>query len=64
MNPMYFNEQGCISFLLQGLNETRHPYIFVAAEGFKQMLMIEDAEERTVPLLPKLIPPIRRGLVR
>ena len=27
------------------------------------MLMIEDAEERTVPILPKLIPPIRQALV-
>lgn len=49
--------------MLQGLRETRHPYTFVACEGFKQMLMIEDAEERTVPLLLKLIPPIRQALV-
>ena len=49
---------------MQGLKETRHPYTFVASEGLKQMLMIEDAEERTIPLLPKLIPPLRQALVR
>ena len=27
------------------------------------MLMIEDAEDRTVPLLPKLMPPMRLALV-
>ncbi|XP_065071954.1 PACRG-like protein [Rhopilema esculentum] len=48
--------------LAEGLRETRHPYTFVACEGFREMLMVGDAEERTVPLLPKLIPPIRLAL--
>lgn len=49
---------------VQGLRETKHPYIFVAREGFKQMLDVEDANLRVTPLVPKLIMPLRAALVR
>eukprot|EP00112_Aurelia_sp_Birch-Aquarium-sp1_P012917 Seg2721.2 transcript_id=Seg2721.2/GoldUCD/mRNA.D3Y31 product="PACRG-like protein" protein_id=Seg2721.2/GoldUCD/D3Y31 len=60
--PENLNYDPILVTLAEGLRETRHPYTFVACEGFKEMLMIEEAEERTVPLLPKLIPPIRFAL--
>jgi len=60
--PENLNFDPILVTFAEGLRETRHPYTFVAAEGLKQMLTIEDAELRTIPLLPKLIPPLRQGL--
>ena len=51
-------------FLSQGLRETKHPYTFVAREGFREMLEVDDAPSRTIPLLSKLIVPFRTALVR
>ncbi|KAK3710766.1 hypothetical protein QZH41_016758, partial [Actinostola sp. cb2023] len=48
--------------LAEGLRETKHPYTFVAREGFKQMLDVEDASSRVMPLVPKLILPLRAAL--
>lgn len=47
----------------EGLRETIHPYAFVANEGFIQMLMVDDAEERTLPVLSRLITPIKMALM-
>merc|ERR1711993_225058 len=60
--PENLNFDPILVTFAEGLKETRHPYTFVASEGLKQMMMIEDAEERTIPLLPKLIPPLRQAL--
>ena len=48
--------------LLQGLRETVHPYAFVANEGFIQLLTVEDAESKTLPVLQKLITPFKMAL--
>ncbi|XP_068709983.1 PACRG-like protein [Montipora capricornis] len=48
--------------LAEGLQETKHPYTFVAREGFREMLEVDDASLRTVPLLPKLVVPLRAAL--
>lgn len=48
--------------LAEGLRETKHPYTFVAREGFREMLEIDDATSRTLPILPKLIVPLRAAL--
>lgn len=47
----------------QGLRETKHPYTFVAREGFREMLEVDDAGSRTLPILSKLIVPLRAALV-
>ena len=51
-------------YLFQGLRETKHPYMFVAREGFREMLEVDDAASRTLPILSKLIVPLRAALVR
>lgn len=61
-SPDNLNFDPILVTLAEGLREKRHPYTFVASEGFREMLMIEDAEDRTVPLLPKLMPPMRLAL--
>lgn len=49
--------------LQQGLRETKHPYTFVSKEGFKELLMVEGATEKAIPLLPRLVPVLKAALV-
>ncbi|MEE6462395.1 hypothetical protein FKM82_001578 [Ascaphus truei] len=49
--------------LAEGLRETRHPYTFVSQEGFKELLMVCGAEEKALPLLPKLATALKGALV-
>ncbi|NXC20962.1 PACRL protein, partial [Corythaeola cristata] len=51
-----------VSLLQQGLRETKHPYTFVSKEGFKDLLMVEGATEKAVPLLPRLVPVLKAAL--
>jgi len=46
----------------EGLIETRHPYVFVSRAGVKDLLC-SDAEDRVVPLLPRIVPSIRAALM-
>ncbi|XP_067857828.1 PACRG-like protein isoform X2 [Heptranchias perlo] len=48
--------------LAEGLRETKHPYTFVAKEGFKELLEIEDAAEKAIPLVPKVVPKLKAAL--
>ncbi|NWV42432.1 PACRL protein, partial [Grantiella picta] len=48
--------------LAEGLRETRHPYTFVSKEGFKELLLVEDAAEKAIPLLPRLVPVLKATL--
>lgn len=53
----------CLFCLWQGLRETKHPYTFVSKEGFRELLLVRDAPEKTVPLLPRLSPVLKAALV-
>uniref|UniRef100_A0A2K6FZ20 Parkin coregulated like n=2 Tax=Propithecus coquereli TaxID=379532 RepID=A0A2K6FZ20_PROCO len=46
-----------------GLRETKHPYTFVSKEAFRELLLVKSAPEKTVPLLPRLIPVLKAALV-
>ncbi|XP_014792567.1 PREDICTED: PACRG-like protein isoform X2 [Calidris pugnax] len=48
--------------LAEGLRETKHPYTFVSKEGFKELLLVEGAAEKAIPLLPRLIPVLKAAL--
>ncbi|NWT98232.1 PACRL protein, partial [Urocynchramus pylzowi] len=48
--------------LAEGLRETKHPYTFVSKEGFKQLLLVEGAAEKAIPLLPRLVPVLKAAL--
>ncbi|KAM6441530.1 PACRG-like protein isoform 3-T4 [Liasis olivaceus] len=48
--------------LAEGLKETRHPYTFISQEGFKELLSVEGAAQRTIPLLPRLVPVLKAAL--
>jgi len=51
-------------FFLKGLRETAHPFAFVAQTGFKDLLETQDADEKAIAVLPKLIIPIKSALVK
>ncbi|XP_044274163.1 PACRG-like protein [Varanus komodoensis] len=48
--------------LAEGLRETRHPYTFVSTEGFKELLLVECANQKAIPLLPRLVPVLKTAL--
>uniref|UniRef100_A0ABI7Y223 Parkin coregulated like n=1 Tax=Felis catus TaxID=9685 RepID=A0ABI7Y223_FELCA len=50
-------------FLSYGLRETKHPYTFVSKEGFRELLLVQGAPEKAVPLLPRLVPVLKAALV-
>lgn len=52
-----------VLYLQQGLRETKHPYTFVSIEGFKELLLVEGASEKAIPLLPRLVPVLKAALV-
>jgi len=43
----------------EGLLETDHPYSFVANQALKELLESAGASDKTIPLIPKLIMPLR-----
>uniref|UniRef100_A0A8C5M1W5 Parkin coregulated like n=1 Tax=Leptobrachium leishanense TaxID=445787 RepID=A0A8C5M1W5_9ANUR len=49
--------------LAEGFKETRHPYTFVSQEGFKELLMVPGADEKALPVLPKLTVSLKSALV-
>ncbi|NXD90904.1 PACRL protein, partial [Chaetorhynchus papuensis] len=48
--------------LAEGLRETKHPYTFVSKEGFKELLLVQGAAEKAIPLLPRLVPVLKASL--
>ena len=42
--------------------ETEHPYNFVASQGARELLEAEGASDKTIPIVQKLILPLRAGL--
>jgi Parkin co-regulated protein. len=46
----------------EGLVETLHPYNFIAKEAIKEMLTSPGASEKVIPILPRLIAPLRTAL--
>ena len=47
----------------QGLQEFKHPYQFVAQQGFKELLEVPDASIKALTVLPRIIVPLRTALV-
>ena len=49
-----------LPLFLDGLCETQHPYEFLARKGAEEL--IARSPDRVAPLLPVIIPPLRRAL--
>ncbi|XP_043918015.1 PACRG-like protein isoform X2 [Protopterus annectens] len=61
--PESFPFDPLVITLAEGLRETKHPYTFVASVGFKELLLVEDAAKKAIPLLPRLIPVLKAALL-
>jgi UDP-N-acetylglucosamine 2-epimerase len=46
----------------EGLLESKHPYNFIAKQVIKDMLEEEGAPEKTIPIVGKLVWPLRQAL--
>jgi hypothetical protein len=51
-----------LEICFEGLIETVHPYCFVAKQAIKEMLNSKGADEKIIPLLPKLLKNLRVAL--
>ena len=47
----------------EGLLETEHPYSFVANQALKELLESPGASEKVIPIIGKLIMPLRMALL-
>ena len=47
----------------EGLCETQHPLQFIAAQGCIELMQAKGAAHKTVPVLGKLMMPLRMGLM-
>ncbi|XP_053560075.1 PACRG-like protein isoform X2 [Bombina bombina] len=48
--------------LAEGLRETKHPYTFVSQEGFKELLLVSGAQEKALPVLPRVATALKGAL--
>ncbi|DAZ99392.1 TPA: hypothetical protein N0F65_005294 [Lagenidium giganteum] len=48
---------------VEGFQETEHPFVFLARTAFRELIQLEDARERTLPILGQLINPLRAALM-
>lgn len=61
-NPKDLQFDPVLITLSEGLQESVHPYTFVARTGFKEMLESDGAIEKVLPLLPRVCYGIRAAL--
>ena len=48
----------------EGLLETEHPYSFVSNQALKELLEAPGASEKVIPIIGKLIMPLRMALLQ
>lgn len=48
---------------VEGFQEVEHPFVFLARTAFKDLMKTDDASEKTIPILPQVIPPLRAALM-
>lgn len=47
----------------EGLIETEHPFLFVARQGCRELLIADGAADKAIPLIPRLVMPLRVALM-
>ncbi|KAG6619546.1 PACRG protein [Phytophthora cinnamomi] len=48
---------------VEGFLETEHPFVFLARATFRELMRLEDARDKTVPILAQVIVPLRGALM-
>jgi len=56
------NYDPVLILLAEGLRETAHPLPFISRQGFTELMSNINARPKVIPLLPKLINPIKLAL--
>lgn len=62
-NPAELDYDPLLINCFEGLLETEHPYQFVANQALKELLQVGGSPEKTIPLIPKLIMPLRQAFL-
>jgi hypothetical protein len=53
-----------LSTCFEGITETEHPYVFLSRAAVTELLAADGAADKVLPMLPKLITPIRAALMQ
>lgn len=48
---------------IEGFLETEHPFVFLARTMFRDLMRLEDARDKTLPVLPRAITALRTALM-
>jgi hypothetical protein len=56
------NYDPVLVLLAEGLRETAHPLAFISRQGFTELMSNINARPKVIPLLPKIINPIKLAL--
>lgn len=62
-NPSQLAYDPLLVTCFEGLLETEHPFVFVARQGCKELLTADGAADKTIPLIPRLVMPLRSALM-
>ena len=62
-DPPLLSYDPLLLIFAQGLVETVHPYYFVARAGFHELLCAHGAGKKALPMLKRLVSPLRAALV-
>lgn len=61
--PSQLNYDPLLITCFEGLLETEHPYKFVSREAARELLQADGAADKVLPLLQRLIQPLRMALM-
>jgi hypothetical protein len=62
-SPSQLSYDPLLVTLFEGLLETEHPFVFVARQGCKELLTADGAADKSIPLIPRLVMPLRSALM-
>ncbi|KAG7395211.1 hypothetical protein PHYBOEH_004118 [Phytophthora boehmeriae] len=62
-DPDSLNFDPLLITCVEGFLETEHPFVFLARTTFRELLKLEDAREKTLPILAQVIVPLRNALM-
>lgn len=48
---------------IEGFQETEHPFVFLARQSYRELLALDCAREKTLPILTKVVTALRRALM-
>merc|ERR1711865_852980 len=62
LDPAELPYDPLLVLFFEGLVETAHPFVFLVRAGLPQLLLLDGAAEKTVPLVSQLVPHLRSSL--